>query len=87
MRRKHPGRTTATKKEESKQVENKQRDGRRNRWDTTRVLSPKQPKQRTLSNGSTRRQAQKQVENKENFVSQTYPEKRIAIDREVRKQV
>ena len=54
VRRKHPGRTTATKKEESKQVENKQRDGRRNRWDTTRVLSPKQPKQRTLSNGSTR---------------------------------
>ena len=33
------------------------------------------------------RQAQKQVENKENFASQTYPEKRIAIDREVRKQV
>ena len=54
VRRKHPERTTATKKEESKQVENKQRDGRRNRWDTTRVLSPKQPKQRTLSNGSTR---------------------------------
>ena len=25
--------------------------------------------------------------NKENFASQTYPEKRIAIDREVRKQV
>ena len=54
VRRKHPERTTATKKEVSKQVENKQRDGRRNRWDTTRVLSPKQPKQRTLSNGSTR---------------------------------
>ena len=33
------------------------------------------------------RQARKQVENKENFASQTYPEKRIAIDREVRKQV
>ena len=54
VRRKHPERTTATKKEVSKQVENKQRDGRRNRWDTRRVLSPKQPKQRTLSNGSTR---------------------------------
>ena len=54
VRRKHPERTTATKKEVSKQVENKQRDGRRNRWDTRRVLSSKQPKQRTLSNGSTR---------------------------------
>ena len=51
VRRKHPERTTATKKEVSKQVENKQRDGRRNRWDTRRVLSPKQPKQRTLSAG------------------------------------
>ena len=43
VRRKHPERTTATKKEVSKQVENKQRDGRRNRWDTRRVLYPKQP--------------------------------------------
>ena len=64
VRRKHPERTTATKKEVSKQVENKQRDGRRNRWDTRRVLSPKQPKQRTLSAGGgvveqTRRQAAK----------------------------
>ena len=53
-RRKHPERTTVTKKEVSKQVGNKQRDGRGNRWDTRRILSPKQPKQRTLSNGSTR---------------------------------
>ena len=43
VRRKHPERTTATKKEVSKQVENKQRDGRGNRWDTRRVLYPKQP--------------------------------------------
>ena len=53
-RRKHSERTTVTKKEVSKQVGNKQRDGRGNRWDTRRILSPKQPKQRTLSNGSTR---------------------------------
>ena len=43
MRRKHPDRTTAMKREVSKQVGNKQRDGRGNRWDTRRVLYPKQP--------------------------------------------
>ena len=41
--RKHPDRTTAMKREVSKQVGNKQRDGRGNRWDTRRVLYPKQP--------------------------------------------
>ena len=43
VRRKHPERTTAMKREVSKQVGNKQRDGRGNRWDTRRVLYPKQP--------------------------------------------
>ena len=43
VRRKHPDRTTAMKREVSKQVGNKQRDGRGNRWDTRRVLYPKQP--------------------------------------------
>ena len=43
VRRKHPDRTTARKREVSKQVGNKQRDGRGNRWDTRRVLYPKQP--------------------------------------------
>ena len=61
VRRKHPERTTATKKEVSKQVENKQRDGRRNRWDTRRVLSPKQPKQRTLSEGGVVEQTKRQA--------------------------
>jgi hypothetical protein len=43
VRRKHPESTTAMKREVSKQVGNKQRDGRGNRWDTRRVLYPKQP--------------------------------------------